>query len=255
MLERPSHHWLTMAARVTEAAAERQLYSDFQHEVRMSIARAGESSHDYSQVIGKLVQTSVIGFHESEFSGKRLVLNSLREAEWLDPLLAEGNSLAWQIAETVDPKGQRAKKFDSDDLTEIGRLGEEAVLEALRDAVDVDHQKLIRHVSQEDDTLGYDIRSPSVSGHRDQQLIEVKTTVRQQEKFRFFLSRNEYRVGSNNPNWAIVFVRLRNSIPIIEGFIRAKELAGMMPNDTSENARWRVAEIELSPSEFQSNLP
>lgn len=255
MVEHPSHHWLTMATRITEAAAQRQLYSDFQHEVRMSIARAGESSHDYWQVIRKLVQTSVIGFEETEFSGKRLVLNSLREAEWLDPLLAEGNSLAWQIAETVDPKGQRAKKFDSDKLADIGRRGEEAVLAALRDAVDIDHHKLIRHVSEEDDTLGYDIRSPSVSGHRNQQLLEVKTTVRPQEKFRFYLSRNEYRVGKNNTNWAIVFVRLRNSTPIIEGFIRADQLLGLMPRDASEEARWQTAEIELSTTRFTPGLP
>ena len=97
----------------------------------------------------------------------------------------------------------------------VGRLGEEFVLryEKWRLREHPELLKRIKHVSLEDDTVGYDIESFETNGER--RLVEVKATQGPLET-RFFLSAGEKLVADTNPlNYSLIRVGNLKESPIL----------------------------------------
>jgi|GEM_PF-3817209 len=89
--------------------------------------------------------------------------------------------------------------------TAYGRAGERLVLKFEQDRLDsLGIDKLVRWVSEEDDTQGYDILSYEAD---DSEIhIEVKTSALGDSEMRFYLSKNEYDRMQTDPVYKIYYV-------------------------------------------------
>ena len=67
-----------------------------------------------------------------------------------------------------------------------------------------DLARKIKHVSKNNDGLGYDIQSFTVRG--DEIFIEVKTSKLSFSKSRYFISRNEVEIGKKSDNYWLYIV-------------------------------------------------
>lgn len=145
---------------------------------------------------------------------------------------------------------------------DFGALGEIAVLERARiDLIDLGHRSLadqVSRVSLLDDTLGYDVLAPSISGHA--RLLEVKTSRLQQPPsaiVRFYISRNEFRVGtSRRDEWALVSCELpaeKGEGAITFAWCRASSFAPYLPEDAG--GRWEQARVDLPRHLLTPGLP
>lgn len=246
----PSETWLEMALDAVEAARQGMVVLEFERRARLLPLKAGATYVDRLRVLEDLVQSRIIRTDE-----RCLHLGHLEESEWVVSCLEAGNPLAWKIAQIVDTRGHFLRKFDSNTLEEIGRLGEEAVMSLLEEALSEVAYSRVKHVSLVDDTLGYDILTPSVAGLEHPQLLEVKTSVRPGPEFSFFLSRNEFRVGSNNPNWRIVGVRIVDNRPILLGYFSLDRVFDWFPTDSCDSVSWASCRVEVSRETFSAGLP
>ncbi len=139
----------------------------------------------------------------------------------------------------------------------IGSAGENAVLSACTDNLVAlgrrDLADRVQQVSLVDDTLGYDIYAPSVTG--SVRFLEVKTSGRNSSgAFTFYLSRNEYNIGRVNPNsWALIACSWDGTEAQVVGWCRAVALSAYLPVDGS--GRWTEALVCLPLTLLASGLP
>lgn len=105
--------------------------------------------------------------------------------------------------ETKIDYSNRSKKFKR-----IGDRGEQIVLRAekqfLRKNGKENLAKLVDHISQRDDSVGYDIKSFELD--ETEKLIEVKSTLRKIGKNNVYLSANELEVAENEKNYYFYIV-------------------------------------------------
>lgn len=142
----------------------------------------------------------------------------------------------------------------------FGALGEEAVAEHARaELIALGYPNLARNVSRVsllDDTLGYDITAPNIDGTA--RLLEVKSGSRHNNATtRFYLSRNEYRVGADRREaWAMVACHLNlddgGGSPKFS-WCRASTIAPYLPQDAG--GRWEQALVEMPGHLLNPGLP
>jgi len=150
-----------------------------------------------------------------------------------------------------------ARKFDADHRRELGLLGELAVVRNCRQQlIDAEHRELaerVLHASLVSDQLGYDVRTPIVAGGVLR--LEVKTVVGLDEQVRFYLSRNEWDVGSWDSTWRLVVCRrISQESAAVEGWVTGEELVPSIPRDT-EAARWQSVELSIPSSLLNPGPP
>ena len=147
--------------------------------------------------------------------------------------------------------------IDQELRDEIGAAGEAAVMAACRDGLNElcsPHlAEQVQQVSLVDDTCGYDISAPSITGPA--RLLEVKTSGRDRPGlFEFYISRNEYSVGRRMPDkWALVACRWEASTASIVGWCRAAALAPYLPTDGA--GHWVQALVQLPFTQLVAGIP
>ncbi len=148
-------------------------------------------------------------------------------------------------------------KFDDDYRKELGKAGELHVVEQCKHRLMRSGAPLLAeqvlHVSQVSDTVGYDVRSPTLSGgvHR----LEVKTTVARKDLLQFIVSRNEFRTGLADPRWRLVVcIRTPAGEVRIVGWCAARELSDLLPPDRL-CARWQTVSFLLPGATLMPHLP
>ncbi len=130
----------------------------------------------------------------------------------IQPVIIIAENISPLVRDNTESINKRARKIDyqkrSNSNALTGSLGEQIVLEAerkrLKDAGHADLSEKITRVSLKDDTCGYDILSFEENG--DKRLIEVKTTAAKSKHIRFYLSANEYKIGTTSKNYYVYFV-------------------------------------------------
>lgn len=161
-------------------------------------------------------------------------------------------------AESAEVIRARHRSVLAQELRElIGNAGEEAVLTACRENLVAlgrrDLAARVQQVSLIDDTLGYDVHAPSVTGTA--RLLEVKSSGRiVPGAFAFYLSRNEYDTGRRNPDsWALVACTWDGAAAQVVGWCRAIALTAYLPVDGS--GRWTEAFVHLPQTLLSRGLP
>jgi hypothetical protein len=142
-------------------------------------------------------------------------------------VLELGALLGLDEKETLECVASTWRKYDDQAQRALGLAGELAMLEWLAGHVDAD----IVHVSEYDDTAGFDIAltRDGVAKAR----IEVKAT-RRADSLVFFLSRNEFDTMRRTPSWCLQVVSLDREDRLRSvGWIRADALESWAPADGS----------------------
>lgn len=180
----------------------------------------------------------------------------------------ELSTLDDQLTELVPDPARReelllafGRRVDDTRQSLVGAIGEEIVMDVARsELVEMQREDLarrVRHVSLESDQLGYDISAPRTSG--TSRLLEVKATTSDDENhFRFFLSRNEWEVGTRfAQDWALVACRVANVEDrhgLVLGWCPVSVLSPLMPTD-SEAGTWQQARVNLPTNQLAPGLP
>lgn len=175
-------------------------------------------------------------------------------------LAGEVATLAEQVILDVDRREELllalGRKFDESERATLGLRGEEFVVKIARDELTelgrADLAADVRRLSEFADNLGYDVVAPRLDGSRR---LEVKTSGRRGDLFRFFISRSEIDWGLRDLDWALVACRLHSDGELeLLGWCRAQALEPYLPTD-SEGGRWAEAELEIPPTLFYYGLP
>jgi hypothetical protein len=192
---------------------------------------------------------------------------------WLSAAVGSGELEEYLVPDTdqalleeliPDPEQREAfllahgETFDSELRSALGELGELRVVEAYRsslaDAGRGDLQEQVVRLSELDDRLGYDVRGPIISGGHNR--IEVKTSASRGSAVRFFLSRNEARVGLRDENWSLVVCRpVSEEDTEVVGHCRAATLEAFLPRDKHDAGKWASAEIVLDVGLLEPGVP
>ncbi|MCB9637244.1 MAG: DUF3883 domain-containing protein [Sandaracinus sp.] len=141
----------------------------------------------------------------------------------------------------------------------IGSAGEEAVVRACHEElVALNATSLVmkvERVSLVSDAFGYDVRAPRLDG--SERLMEVKTQLGEgRGTVRFFLTRNEYDVGRDEPDWSLVMcITTSPSLDDVRvhGWCPVDALEPYLPLDNY--GRWTEACVTLPRSVLRPGLP
>ena len=149
-----------------------------------------------------------------------------------------------------------ASKYDDTLLSDLGALGESAVLAEWRSALERygcdDLLDNLRHVSLVSDALGYDIVAPQFDGTETQ--LEVKCF--RGRIPRCFITRNEFEIGLRLPSWRLVVCQaITPTAATVVGWISGEGLRKRVPVDCDEFSRWQVARITFRTGELSLGLP
>lgn len=245
-----SPQWLAIVRDVVGAAVEGLSIQEFNRRSILQPHGVNASHLDRVRVLEQLIEDQLIAIDD-----RFLTLGSIDGIGWLMEGLQAGDSLVWEIAQLIDVQERVVRKFDNERLLEIGLIGEEFVISELQRILPENHARRIRHVSIGDDTAGYDIVAPSVNRVEQMSLLEVKTTVRPGKDFVCYLSRNEFRVGSNNSNWSLVCVRLVDNSPVLVGHIALQLIRDAFPIDQEHLIRWETCRVQIPLTMLQPGLP
>lgn len=221
---------------------------DFRRFALMS-HRFGEQYSDLVGALQALIDNRVIDIVDG-----KLRLLGIEEPRLFEEKILKGEAWVWDLFDAVPTK---YRKFNPDQTAQalLGERGELAVVQELKKLVPIDLQERIIHVSKLSDHFGYDIESPSRFEDEGQLAIEVKTTSRPGDRFKFFLSRNEYRAGLENANWNLVFVQLSESNYEIVGHLPHHEIKSRIPDTRDKNWIWESVSAVMHKNEFYPGLP
>ncbi len=151
-----------------------------------------------------------------------------------------------------------ARRHDGDALAALGELGEDHVVAACREELTArgrdDLAEKVRRVSLISDQLGWDVDVPNLAG--DMQHLEVKTARSRGPRYSVYLSRNETRVGLQDPDWALVICRAdANDQVTVVGWCHADALDALLPADRNERGRWESVRLGIDEELLTSGLP
>lgn len=136
------------------------------------------------------------------------------------------------------------------DLVERARVGAEGEVQLVALLEDA-WAGCARHVALDNDALGYDI---VVSLDSQVWHLEVKTTTRR-GRLNVYLSRNEYEVGSIDPQWRLVVVGLGDNEQLTAvATVKQEILHDRTPLDRHVASRWESCRYELTPSDMEAGL-
>ena len=149
-----------------------------------------------------------------------------------------------------------ARVFDESARKRVGRIAEEHVeKECKKILASVGRSDLasrVTRVSAVSDELGYDIASPDMEGQP--RFLEVKGTTSGHP--RFFISRNEFMIGTKYESWALVICHVfPEGESEILGWCNGATLLGLAPTDNVPTTRWENARITLASHHLSPGLP
>lgn len=247
----PPNEWLVVATEIVSEGLKQTPLDDYRRSLKMRPFVIG-ASYDYSMdVLSQLIQDKVI-----EISDNRLRFINFERLAWLETALLEGFKSAWKLVDLVSPAKEHHRKFDSQKLAIIGLKGEEFVIAQLRELLPIESHPLIKHVSLKDDSLGFDIASPSIKRYGETKFLEIKTSVRPtNDYFQCFLSRNEFEIGKSNPNWALVGVAIENGKCKLLGYLQGHQIESKVPVNVDDNATWETIRLRVKQDMWLESLP
>ena len=224
------------------------LFEDFKIQARISLTH-GEDYPDQIRTLLGLIDEGFV-----RLSNSRLALGELTRTSWIQEGIETGLADVWQIIDTY-PK--QTWKFNPEDLsrTLLGSQGERFVVDLLQETLSPPFDTKIEQVSLRDDSLGFDIRTPSTKDNAREVQIEVKTTSRPDQKFGFYLTKNEYSSSLRCSNWNLVLVRIVAGSKFLVGHVPAQYLEEMVPLDGSDCMHWELAYGRLDGNEIMDGLP
>lgn len=249
MTELPSSDWIEMAVDVVTAVQRHWTIEDYKRFAKISEPLPGRGYLDRMNVLDRLIAQGVI-----RIDNHRICIGDFRNVGWIKNGLLTGSERVWKFLDIAEPVGDFSKKFENERLNEIGMLGEEAVIKHLREVLPISQHERIIHVSLTNDAAGFDILAPSWNNTANDLLLEIKTTIRPGPSFDFFLSRNEYRVGIQNPNWKLVFVRIVDSTPNILGTLKTSGFGSWIPIDQDKRAKWQSVKITIETQDMAEGI-
>ena len=163
-----------------------------------------------------------------------------------DPAQREAFLLA--RAQTVDARASQA----------LGEAGELFVERACRHELAAlgrdDLAEQVRRVSSISDELGFDVVAPRCDGTLRR--MEVKSTRSSARDVSVYLTRNEFMVGTADPDWCLTVVRIdRDERHEVLGHLAGVALVELVPTDRHERGRWSAARLSLSVDAMEPGLP
>lgn len=247
----PPPIWFETALEIIEFARERKSKEDFIIDSKLRPIIIGQSYSYRIDVMQELIRSKLVNIEDD-----KLVIGASFDIDWLVDGLKSGNEQSWKLASALGTELEIAKKFSAEDLKRIGDMGEQFVLDKLKDHHPVELHKNIMHVASYDDTLGYDITTPTIFDAEQNALLEVKTSVRKIEgKFEFYLSKNEFEVGLQHKNWCIVAVSIIDDLPHIVGHVYSFQFDSRVPKNIDSDVCWTTCKIRLELEAFRPGLP
>ena len=242
--------WDELSLEVINAARLCMTVKDFEIHCRLAPLSNGKSYFDRIRVAESLISDGIVRIIDGQLRLPQGVIpNTLLVA------LFEGSAVAWKILDLIDPTFKFSRKIDQDLLLKIGLNGELVVIDELKSKLsDTQHIK-IRHVSLVDDSAGFDIQSPSVNNTENTVLLEVKTSCRPGDRFTFYISKNEARIGRQNRNWFLVGVEPVDVGYRVIGHMSFDVFADYLPVNQSSSGDWETAKIVVSKQKFNQGLP
>lgn len=221
---------------------------DFKRFALMSF-RFGEQYLDLVMTLNFLKEIQVVGT-----SAGNLQLLDVENSDWFAGEISSGSTLVWDVLDNIPFP---FRKFNPDQTAQalLGAQGELAVMRDLHEKVLPDLRDKIRQVSLVSDHFGYDIEAPSRFEERGLMALEVKTSSRPGDYFKFFLSRNEYRVGLETEYWSLVFVQMVGSKFEVLGHLPHSEIKSRVPKNIDNGFVWESASGAVHKNEIFPGLP
>jgi len=224
--------------------------NDLRKHCRLAPVAAGKTQFDRQRLLEELVENGVLIVRDRRVFSNRGALGRL-----LSSSLANGDTAAWQLFEGDGGSKSVEAKFPSELLAQLGLEGELAVISELKRQLSLDLHDQIDHVSLRDDSAGFDIRSPLTTMSSGFSALEVKTSSRPGEDFRFYISRNETLSASSIRNWFLVGVVRSQGVSSLIGHLRYESFAAYLPKDSHSNSRWESASVSVPKRLFEQGLP
>ena len=243
--------WKEMAYEVIHSAKLKWTIADFKQHCKKQEKTIEKSYETRIAILNSFIDQGIVLINQNVLSIGLLPKNG----DLYNSLLA-GDDLAWQLISETFPEADEQILFDDTLLKEIGAKGEMFVLDQLTSALPPVYHTKIDQVSKRDDTVGYDIATPSVKDFYREMYLEVKTTNNPNGNFMFYISSNEYKISQKNyDKWYLVLVKLVDNIPKLVGHITSEVLTDKMPNNCNERVRWKSAKINTNSSWIKDGLP
>lgn len=153
-----------------------------------------------------------------------------------------------------------SQRFDDSYRRVLGEIGEEIVLDAVRDELDglgyPNLARAARRVSLLSDQLGYDISAPRI--HGSSRLLEVKATIANPlESVQIYITRNEVRTAVNLADWYLIVCRIldvEGRTGEIIGWCNVSTFKELLPTDT-EMGQWEQACLKIPLRGLNPGLP
>lgn len=251
MTEYPPKSWFNATNEIISESLKGTYYEDFKRKIKLRPFGVDSSTEYFANIFKQLVDLNVIKVVDD-----RLRFVCLENIPWISDALLKGETEAWLLASKIENVLNKTFKFDASKLLEIGAEGEKFVLNELKLKIVNELHNRIQQISLIDDTVGYDIKSPSTKNSEKTELLEIKTSTRCNENyFEFFLSRNEYNVGLKNSNWSIVAVQIKNNQPSILGYIKVHQIESKMPKNVDSTATWESVRLRINHDIWNDYLP
>ncbi|MDG1004738.1 MAG: DUF3883 domain-containing protein [Emcibacteraceae bacterium] len=244
-----SPYWFEIANYIIDISFEHYSLKEFSNILLAKQVRIGRGYEDYSRALDRLQLEGLI-----KIDSGIILPGNINDVAWINESLLEGEQQAWDLVDKLEPGGEWGKKFDDSSKKETGLKGEKAVIKELKNKIDTRYHHKIRHISLNDDTVGFDIRAPSILDHEKNIFIEVKTTTLPGDEFIFYLSRNEFNIGLRMKNWILCFVKIVNSQPKILGHLELNQIQDLFPIEKSERVEWQSVRIEIPISLINEGL-
>ena len=242
--------WDEISLEVLTAARAGLSVKDFEVQCRLAPMENGKTFFDRIRVAESLIRDRLITTED----GYLKLLNRVIP-ESLMKNLKTGSVIAWEILDCIDPPQKTFQKIDQELLSQIGLEGELAVIRELNRILSFEEARRIKHISLLDDSVGYDIQSPSLKNIEANLLLEVKTSVRPGDNFHFYISKNEARVAQQNSSWFLVGVESTPNGYQILGGLAFNTFADFLPINQSLNGQWESAKIVIPKKIFTTGLP
>ena len=243
--------WKEMAYEVIHSAKLKWTIADFKQHCKKQEKTIEKSYETRIAILNSFIDQGIVLINQNVLSIGFLPKNG----DLYNSLLA-GDDLAWQLISETFHEADEQILFDDTRLKEIGAIGEKFVLDSLKSELPKEYHQKIDQVSKRDDTVGYDIASPSIKDFHKEMYLEVKTTNNPRGDFTFYISSNEYKISQKNyGKWYLVLVRIIDNIPHLVGHITSEVLSNKMPNNCDERVSWKSAKICADNVWIRDGLP
>jgi hypothetical protein len=237
--------WMRMVSEVLDFAKRQVSVKDFRNYSLIAESDNGMSYYDRLRVADFLVESKVVSITDDHLE---IVSNDV--PDFLEDILIKGDGRAWTLIDSFNFDETKIIKFEQQLLTKIGLNGEHFFIEYLKSLLPSGCHSEIKHISLTDDTKGFDIVAPNLSNQKILDFWEVKTSVRPGNRFRFYLSRNEFEKSQVVSGWKLVAIHQSLEGLQAIGYLSGESLRSLVPKDNHPNSRWQTVAISLDSQSF-----